>query len=99
VLIRHLETSEATQPDFDAMIASNRVMASMLATADDAAAGVIEGVLADEPCVITHGSPGCDALRNTRAAEFARDPRGVGRDECKWTRIGVEAEASLCACG
>jgi NAD(P)-dependent dehydrogenase (short-subunit alcohol dehydrogenase family) len=66
MLSRHLETSEAAQPahlrrpiandgDFDAMIASNPVMASMLATPDDAAAGVIEAVLAGEPYVITHG--------------------------------------------
>ena len=52
------------------MIASNPEMASMLATPEDAAAGVIEAVLADEPYVITHGDlidavdgarPGCGA--------------------------------------
>lgn len=66
MLTRHLETSEGAQPehlrrpianegDFDAMIASNPAMASMLATADDAAAGVIEAVLAGERYVVTHG--------------------------------------------
>jgi NAD(P)-dependent dehydrogenase (short-subunit alcohol dehydrogenase family) len=68
MLSRHLETSEAAQPthlrrpiaddgdfdfDFDAMIASNPVMASLLATSEDAAAGVIEAVLADERYIIT----------------------------------------------
>jgi hypothetical protein len=37
------------------MIASNPVMASMLVTAEQAAAGVIEAILADKPYVITHG--------------------------------------------
>ena len=37
------------------MIASNPEMAAMLATPEDAAAGVIEAVLAGEPYVITHG--------------------------------------------
>ena len=66
MLTRHLETSEGAQPDgirrpiandgdFDAMIASNPGMASMLATPEDAATGVIEAVLAGEPFVITHG--------------------------------------------
>jgi hypothetical protein len=84
---RHLETSEAAQPahlrrpiandgDFDAMIASNPVMASMLATPDEAADGVIEAVLAGEPYVITHGDllePVTNrAAALTRAAESAR---------------------------
>jgi NAD(P)-dependent dehydrogenase (short-subunit alcohol dehydrogenase family) len=66
MITRHLETSEAAQPDhlrrpianegdFDAMVASNSRMTSMLTTADDAAVGVIEAVMADEPYVITHG--------------------------------------------
>ena len=52
-------------------------MASMLATPEDAAAGVIEAVLAGEPYVITHGdlteavATRSEAL--TRAAEAARD--------------------------
>jgi len=88
MITRHLETSEAAQPehlrrpiandgDFDAMIASNPVMTSMLATADDAAAGVIEAVLAGEPYIVTHGDltraarTRADAL--IRAAETARD--------------------------
>jgi NAD(P)-dependent dehydrogenase (short-subunit alcohol dehydrogenase family) len=88
MLSRHLETSEAAQPDhlrrpianegdFDAMIASNPTMASMLATPEDAAAGVIEQVLAGAPYVITHGdlteavATRSEAL--TRAAEAARD--------------------------
>jgi len=59
MITRHLETSEAAQPDhlrrpianegdFNAMVASNADMTSMLTTADDAAAGVIEAVMADE---------------------------------------------------
>lgn len=87
MLTRHLETSEAAQPghlrrpiandgDFDVMIASNPGMASMLATPEDAAAGVIEAVLAGEPYVITHGDlTGAVAARAAalaRAAETAR---------------------------
>ena len=66
MMSRHLETSEAAQPghlrrpiaaddDFEAMLTSNPTMAAALATPDDAADGVIESVLADEPYVITHG--------------------------------------------
>ena len=88
MLSRHLETSAAAQPDqvrrpianegdFDAMIASNPEMASMLATPEDAAAGVIEAILADEPYVITHGDlSGAVAARSSelsRAAKAARD--------------------------
>ncbi len=88
MISRHLETSEAAQPahlrrpianegDFDAMIESNPVMASMLATPEDAAAGVIEAVLAGEPYVITHGdlveAVASRAAALTRAAEAARD--------------------------
>jgi NAD(P)-dependent dehydrogenase (short-subunit alcohol dehydrogenase family) len=88
MITRHLETSEAAQPnhlrrpiahdgDFDAMTASNPEMAAMLATAEDAAAGVIEAVLADEPYVITHGNL-TDAVmarsaKMTRAAQASRD--------------------------
>ncbi len=81
MLTRHLETSEAAQPehlrrpianegDFAAMVASNPGMAAMLATADDAAAGVIEAVLADEPYVITHGD--LTAAVATRSAKLTR---------------------------
>jgi NAD(P)-dependent dehydrogenase (short-subunit alcohol dehydrogenase family) len=88
MITRHLETSEAAQPDhlrrpiandgdFDAMIASNPVMASMLATAEDAAAGVIEAILADEPYIVTHGdltgAVTARAAELARAAETARD--------------------------
>lgn len=88
MISRHLETSEAAQPDhlrraiagegdFDAMIASNPDMAAMLATPEDAAAGVIEAVLADERFIITHGDvTGAVATRGAdlaRAAEAARD--------------------------
>jgi hypothetical protein len=88
MLTRHLETSEAAQPehlrrpiakegDLDAMIASNPAMASMLATADDAAGGVIEAVLADEPYIITHGdlttAIAARCAKLTRAAESARE--------------------------
>ncbi len=87
MVTRHLETSEAAQPahvrrpiagdgDFDAMIASNPELAAMLASPQDAAAGVIEAVLAGEPYVITHGDL-LDAVvargaSLTRAAEAAR---------------------------
>ena len=85
MITRHLETSEAAQPDhlrrpiaddgdFDAMIASNPEMASMLATAEDAAAGVIEAVLAGEPYVITHG----DLVDAVDGAIRAAHPRGRG---------------------
>jgi NAD(P)-dependent dehydrogenase (short-subunit alcohol dehydrogenase family) len=88
MLSRHLETSEAAQPDhlrrpianegdFDAMSASNPTMTSMLATPEDAAAGVIEAILADEQYVITHGDlSGAVAARCAElmgAAEAARD--------------------------
>jgi NAD(P)-dependent dehydrogenase (short-subunit alcohol dehydrogenase family) len=85
---RHLETSEAAQPDhlrrpigadddFNAMIASNPTMATMLATPEDAARGVIEAIVDGERYVITHGDlTGAVAARSalfTRAAEAARD--------------------------
>ena len=59
------------------MISSNPEMASMLATPEDAATGVIEAVLADEPYVITHGdlteAVAARSKKLTRAAESARD--------------------------
>ncbi len=88
MLTRHLETSEAAQPrhlrrpianegDREAMMASNSAMASMLATADDAAAGVIESILAGEAYIITHGdltqAVAARTSNLTRAAELARD--------------------------
>ena len=88
MMSRHLETSEAAQPDhvrrpiandgdFDAMIASNPGMASMLATPEDATAGVVEALLADTPYVITHGDlTGAVTARSaglSRAAETAAD--------------------------
>jgi NAD(P)-dependent dehydrogenase (short-subunit alcohol dehydrogenase family) len=88
MLSRHLETSEAAQPDhlrravageddLEVMMASNPEMAAMLATPEDAAAGVIEAVLAGEPYVITHGDL-VDAVDRSsagmkKAAEAARD--------------------------
>lgn len=90
MISRHLETSEAAQPDhlrrpiandgdFDAMIESNPVMASMLATPEDAAGGVIEAVLADEPYVITHGD--LTAAVAARAAAFTRAAETHSRRE------------------
>ena len=81
MLSRHLETSEAAQPDhlrrpiagdtdFDAMIASNPGMAAMLATPEDAAAGVVEAILAGERYVITHGD--LTGAVDARAAELRR---------------------------
>jgi NAD(P)-dependent dehydrogenase (short-subunit alcohol dehydrogenase family) len=63
---RHLETSEAAQPehlrrpiasdeDFAAMVASNPNVTSGVVTPEDAARGVIEGVLAGERYIVTHG--------------------------------------------
>jgi NAD(P)-dependent dehydrogenase (short-subunit alcohol dehydrogenase family) len=81
MITRHLETSEAAQPaslrrpiandgDFDAMIASNPEMTGMLAAAENAAAGVIEAVMADEFYVITHGDL-TEAVK-TRSAKLMR---------------------------
>jgi NAD(P)-dependent dehydrogenase (short-subunit alcohol dehydrogenase family) len=66
MLSRHLETSEAAQPDhvrrpigaeddFTAMMASNPSMAREVATPQDAARRVVDALLADEPYVVTHG--------------------------------------------
>ena len=81
MLSRHLETSEAAQPDhlrrpiagdtdFDAMIASNPEMAAMLATPEDAATGVVEAILAGERYVITHGD--LTGAVDARSAELRR---------------------------
>lgn len=87
MITRHLETSEAAQPDelrrpvagegdLDAMIASNPEMAGMLATAEDAAPGVVEAVLAGEPYVVTHGDLAAAVVARsaqlTEAVEKAR---------------------------
>jgi NAD(P)-dependent dehydrogenase (short-subunit alcohol dehydrogenase family) len=64
---RHLETSTEAQPqhlrraigeedDFTAMLASNPAMAEDVATPEDAAAGVLDALLAGERYVITHGN-------------------------------------------
>jgi NAD(P)-dependent dehydrogenase (short-subunit alcohol dehydrogenase family) len=88
MLTRHLETSEGAQPDrlkrpianegdVEAMIDSNPEMAAMLATPNDAAAGVIEAVLAGEAYVITHGDLTTAVAERSaalaRAAKSARD--------------------------
>ena len=52
------------------MIASNPTMASMLATPEDAAGGVIEAILAGERYVITHGD--LTAAVADRSAHLAR---------------------------
>jgi NAD(P)-dependent dehydrogenase (short-subunit alcohol dehydrogenase family) len=87
MMSRHLETSEAAQPahlrrpvageeDLRAMMDSNPAMTAMVATPEEAAAGVLEAVLAGERYVITHGDlvpaieSRCSDLR--RAAEAAR---------------------------
>lgn len=86
---RHLETSGQVQPDhirrpvvgaddLDVMMASNPDMAAALATADDAAAGVIEAVLAGEPYVVTHGDlVAAVADRCGRLARAAGDAAGA----------------------
>jgi NAD(P)-dependent dehydrogenase (short-subunit alcohol dehydrogenase family) len=84
MISRHLETSEAAQPshlrrpiaaddDLDAMLASNPAMATTLATPDDAASGVIESILADEPYVITHGDLGGAITGRAAALQAAAD--------------------------
>jgi NAD(P)-dependent dehydrogenase (short-subunit alcohol dehydrogenase family) len=85
---RHLETSEAAQPehlrrpvgsddDFNAMVASNPTMATMLATPEDAARRVVDAIVDGERYIITHGDlTGAVASRAalfTAAAEAARD--------------------------
>lgn len=87
MVTRHLETSEAAQPDhlrrpiaeaedFEVMMASNPGMAAMLATPDDAARGVVEAVLDGRRYVITHGDLTEAIARRaddlTAAAEQAR---------------------------
>jgi NAD(P)-dependent dehydrogenase (short-subunit alcohol dehydrogenase family) len=78
MLSRHLETSEAAQPahvrraiagddDFQAMHESNPTMSEFLATPEEAAAGVVEQLLAGTPYVITHGQF-VDAIDNRSAA-------------------------------
>ena len=54
------------------MIASNPEMAAMLATAEDAAAGVIEAVLAGEPYIVTHGDLGDGRRDEIRGAHPGR---------------------------
>jgi NAD(P)-dependent dehydrogenase (short-subunit alcohol dehydrogenase family) len=84
---RHLETSQAAQPehvrrpigeseDFASMAESNPSMVQAVATPEEAAAGVLEALLAGEPYVITHGDL-VDAVASRsanllRAAEAAR---------------------------
>lgn len=81
---RHLETSEAAQPadlrrpiandgDLDAMIASNEAMASMLATPEDASAGVIEAILDGAPYVVTHGDLTAAVTERARHLHAAAD--------------------------
>jgi hypothetical protein len=52
------------------MLASNPDMAAMLASAEDAAAGVVEAVLAGERYILTHG----DLVQRVagRSAELSR---------------------------
>ena len=84
---RHLESSEAAQPDhirrpvanegdIESMMASNPALATSLVTADSAAAGVVEAVLAGQDYVITHSdvteAVADRAAKLTRAAEVAR---------------------------
>ena len=66
MISRHLETSEAAQPDhvrrpiageddFQAMYESNPTMASFLKTPEEAAAGVVDAILDGRRYVVTHG--------------------------------------------
>ena len=87
MVTRHLETSEAAQPtdvrrpiagegDFEAMMASNPDMVAAVATAEDAASGVIEAILVGEPYVFTHGDL-VQAIeeRSTRLSAAAKQVR------------------------
>ena len=51
----HLRRPIAGDDDFTAMHESNPTMAQFLATPEDAAAGVIDAILADRRYVVTHG--------------------------------------------
>jgi NAD(P)-dependent dehydrogenase (short-subunit alcohol dehydrogenase family) len=66
MMSRHLETSEAAQPehlrrpiadesDFAAMAASNPAMVQAVLTPEDAARRVLEAILLDQPYIVTHG--------------------------------------------
>jgi NAD(P)-dependent dehydrogenase (short-subunit alcohol dehydrogenase family) len=87
MISRHLETSEGAQPealrrpiahddDFEVMVASNPGMAEMLTTPEEAAANVVDAILAGERYAITHGDlTGAIADRGAaldRAAASAR---------------------------
>ena len=88
MMSRHLETSEAAQPDhvrrpigeeddFVVMANSNPAMVAALATPEAAAVRVIDAVFDDEPYVITHGdlvdAVGARSDQLARAARAARD--------------------------
>ena len=88
MMSRHLETSEAAQPDhvrrpigeeddFVVMANSNPAMVAALATPEDAARRVIDAILDDAPYVITHGdlvdAVGDRSEQLTQAARAARD--------------------------
>jgi hypothetical protein len=86
MMSRHLETSEAAQPDglrrpvardgdLEAVMASNPDMAAMLAMPEEAAANVVEAVLAGERYAITHGDL-AGAVR-ARAAALAAAAEAV----------------------
>jgi NAD(P)-dependent dehydrogenase (short-subunit alcohol dehydrogenase family) len=89
MITRHLETSSDAQPeqiarpignddDFIAMLASNPGLAEAVVAPEVAARRALEGILADEPYVITHGDLlGATTTRAARlrlAAEAAIDP-------------------------
>jgi NAD(P)-dependent dehydrogenase (short-subunit alcohol dehydrogenase family) len=89
MITRHLETSSDAQPeqiarpigdddDFIAMLASNPGRAEAVVAPGVAARRALEGILADEPYVITHGDLlGATTTRAARlrlAAEAAIDP-------------------------
>jgi NAD(P)-dependent dehydrogenase (short-subunit alcohol dehydrogenase family) len=90
MLSRHLETSEAAQPahlrrpiagddDFAALHDSNPMMSQFLATPEEAAAGVLDGILGDRRYIVTHGDF-LDAL-DTRDRELrAAAAQATGRD-------------------
>jgi NAD(P)-dependent dehydrogenase (short-subunit alcohol dehydrogenase family) len=91
MMSRHLETSEAAQPeglrrpvaaddDFLAVYESNPTMATFIATPEDAAAGVVEQVLAGVHYVITHGAFG-DAIDKRDARLRAAAEAGQTRSQ------------------
>jgi NAD(P)-dependent dehydrogenase (short-subunit alcohol dehydrogenase family) len=81
MVTRHLETSEAAQPehlrrpigtehDFTAMVASNPAITESVAVPEDVTARVVDALLAGDRYIVTHGDL-AEAV-DERAAELRR---------------------------